>query len=76
MVTRHVGCRMGAVREIGVNDVVYELYPEIALQYGRMHSASGAVRYGDGLADIEGRFVIADLDHIFNIHAQGRLVYR
>jgi hypothetical protein len=34
----------------GVNDLVKALYPQIAIEYVQLHSASVAVRYGLGLS--------------------------
>jgi len=40
----------GIVGAPGVSDLVKALYPEIAIEYAQLHSASVSVRYGLGLA--------------------------
>ena len=39
----------------GVNDLVKTLYPEIAIEYIQLHSASVAVRYGLGLGGYDAK---------------------
>jgi hypothetical protein len=59
-VTHHRG-RMGSgPRKLGVNDIVQALYPKIAPHYIRLHMASIAVRYENGLAPLKLDSVRAD----------------
>ncbi|GAB3092279.1 hypothetical protein [Isoptericola nanjingensis] len=72
-VARHQG-RRGATREYGVNDLVRLLYGnETAKVYGRLHYASIAVRYEDGLRGKPLGQLREELDTIRLAHAQGQL---
>ena len=58
--TRHQGRLDAEGRSLGINDVVGILYPAIAVEYARLHMASRAIRYGDGLGVITAQSVHDD----------------
>ncbi|WP_426624334.1 hypothetical protein ACPPVW_17495 [Leifsonia sp. McL0607] len=58
----------------GVSDMVKMLYPQIAVEYVQLHSASVAVRYGFGLAAYDADALATAFDTIAKAAAAGRLV--
>lgn len=72
-VERQVGRMDGRIRTLGVNDVVRLLYPKIAIEYRRLHAASVAVRYSEGLRVIANESVIADFATVVTAYTSGEL---
>lgn len=66
--------RGNARAPFGVNDLVKLLYPSIAVEYVRLHSASIAVRYGQGLSPITIASVKQDYLDIRAAYTAGVLV--
>jgi hypothetical protein len=72
---KHHQARMGTgPRILGVNDIVALIYPQIAIEYRRLHSASIDVRYGPGLTGIAGTTVLADYETVTKAYLAGELV--
>jgi len=71
--TRHHGYVSGGSRVMGVNDIVKELYPQVAVEYVRLHMASIAVRYGTGLGVIAPDSVIRDYETVIGAYTRGEL---
>jgi len=63
-IERHQGRVDGRTRTLGVNDVVRLLYPDIAVEYRRLHAASVAVRYSEGLRTISPDTVLDDFNAV------------
>lgn len=63
----------GPVRDFGVNDLVLQLYRPTAGTYDRLHKASCAVRYDNGLAIPLERIVLA-YESVRDAHASSQLV--
>lgn len=73
-VTHHRG-RMGTgPRKLGVNDIVQLLYPQIAPRYIRLHMASIAVRYENGLAPLTLEAVRADYSMLMDAYTKRQLL--
>lgn len=63
--TRHNGHVLAeGGRAMGINDIVRVLYPAIAVEYRRLHSASVDVRYGHGLTTISEDSIVADYEAV------------
>lgn len=58
----------------GVSDMVRVLYPQIAVEYAQLHSASIAVRYGLGLAAYDADALAAAYEKIAKAAIAGELV--
>lgn len=58
----------------GVSDLVKALYPDIAIDYGQLHSASIAVRYGLGLDGYDGDSLASAFHKIATAATAGELV--
>jgi hypothetical protein len=63
----------GRGRKLGVNDIVKLIYPQIAIEYVRLHMASVDVRYGHGLKIITSNFAVEDYTHIIEAYQAGAL---
>jgi len=72
-ITRHNGRIAGRERTLGVNDIVKKLYPQIAVRYVRLHTASIAVRYSEGLGVIASDSVLDDFEDIRDSYYRGEL---
>jgi hypothetical protein len=71
----HAGRLSGSgPRKPGVSDMVKLFYPDIAIQYERLHGASVAVRYGFGLSAYQPNVLAADFAHIAQASTAGKLV--
>jgi hypothetical protein len=64
----------GSPRQLGVNDLVKILYPQIAAEYERLHIASVEVRYGEGLRGIHRDSVVEDYESIVTAYNEDGLV--
>lgn len=74
-VARHNARKVGPNgREWGVNELVVKLYRPIAGDYNRLHQASVAVRYEDGVS-VDLTSVKAALDRAWAVHSAGKLRY-
>lgn len=73
-IERHQGRIQGRTRTLGVNDVVQMLYPSIVVPYRRLHVASIAVRYGEGLRTITSASVVDDFTAVLRAYQAGELV--
>lgn len=73
-VERHQGRMSDRTRTMGVNDIVRLLYPSIANPYRRLHAASVAVRYSEGLATITRESVRSDFAQVLAAHDAGDLM--
>lgn len=73
LATRHQGYLAGGDRVLGINDIVRILYPQIAVEYRRLHSASIDVRYGEGLAVISEESIVDDYHTIVDAYRALRL---
>jgi hypothetical protein len=60
-------------RRLGVNDIVAKLYPDIAVEYVRLHMASMAVRYQQGLGAISVQSVMDDYETVISAYQAGAL---
>jgi hypothetical protein len=72
-IERHQGRVDGRTRTLGVNDVVRMLYPAITVEYRRLHAASIAVRYSEGLRTIAPATVLADYAVVRGAYDAGKL---
>lgn len=73
-VTRHHGRhRPGGPREWGINELIQVLYPRVAPRYERLHQASIAVRYKQGIANFSAANPRVWLDEIEAERAAGRM---
>ena len=61
-------------RALGVNEIVFKLYSSIRVPYHRLHMASVAVRYGDGLTEISPVTVKQDFDAVRKSYLAGEVV--
>lgn len=66
--TRHHGYMGSGGRVLGVNDIVTMLYPNVAVEYRRLHMASVDVRYGQGLGVISHESVVDDYETVINAY--------
>lgn len=70
----HHQARLGkGPRKLGVNDIVRVLYPNIAVEYVRLHMASIDVRCNSGLTTIAGSSVEADYEALIAAYVGGHL---
>ncbi|MEV8269170.1 hypothetical protein AB0P19_02410 [Microbacterium oleivorans] len=72
--TRHHGYMSSNGRVLGVNDIVRLLYPEVAVEYRRLHMASIEVRYGEGIGVISPDSVVADYEKVIGEYKALRLI--
>lgn len=73
-ITRHHGrFRAGEPRQWEINELVQVLYPTVAPRYERLHQASIAVRYKQGIPRFSGTDSRAWLDGIEAERAAGRM---
>lgn len=60
-------------RSLGVNEIVFKLYPKIRVAYNRLHVASCHVRYSRGLVTISTQSVIDDYKVVAKAFAAGEI---
>lgn len=70
----HAGGFGQSGRSLGVNEIVMKLYKTIRVSYHRLHAASVAVRYGDGLGDISPVTVKDDFDAVRKAYLAGEII--
>lgn len=61
-------------RTLGVNDVVFKLYPGIRVAYTRLHMASCHVRYGHGLTTLSPQAAFDDFQVVRKAYHEGAIV--
>lgn len=61
-------------RSLGVNEIVFKLYPKIRVAYNRLHVASCHVRYSRGLGIISVQSVVDDYKIVAKAFAAGEIV--
>lgn len=70
----HAGGSSATGRALGINEIVFKLYKNIRLPYTRLHAASCAVRYGNGLAPISPITVSDDFAAVSRAYVANEIV--